>query len=167
MAATEHGVVLVLNAGSSSLKFSVFRLAGPGDWRLDARGQADCAGPAPRLVASDGLGCTLADDPIAGPGTGARTALDALAAWLRASFGGVQVRGVGHRIVHGGSRFAEATLMTPAVFDELTALTPLAPLHQPHNLAAIEAVSARLPDVPQVACFDTAFHRTRGVVSTV
>jgi acetate kinase len=68
--------------------------------------------------------------------------------------------GVGHRVVHGGSLFAGPTIVTREILEELYDLTPLAPLHQPHNLAAIEAVFERLPDVPQVACFDTSFHRT-------
>jgi acetate kinase len=77
------------------------------------------------------------------------------------------VLGVGHRVVHGGAHFAGATLVTPDVVAQLRALVPLAPLHQPHNLAAIEAVSERLPHVPQVACFDTAFHRGQPEVATV
>ncbi len=75
--------------------------------------------------------------------------------------------GVGHRVVHGGPRFAAPTIVTPQVLDELRALIPLAPLHQPHNLAAIDAVSERLPGVPQVACFDTSFHRGQPAVAEV
>ena len=66
---------------------------------------------------------------------------------------------VGHRVVHGGTRFSGPTVVNPEVLAALRELVPLAPLHQPYNLAAIEAVSERLPDVPQVACFDTSFHR--------
>jgi acetate kinase len=88
-----------------------------------------------------------------------RGALDALAGWLREHYGGARVLGVGHRVVHGGARFTGPTVVTPQVLEELRQLVPLAPLHQPHNLAAIEAVTGRLPEVPQVACFDTSFHR--------
>ena len=93
------------------------------------------------------------------------SALDALANWLRSTYGGARVLGVGHRVVHGGSRFTGPTIITPHVLDELRTLVPLAPLHQPHNLAAIDAVTERLPGVPQVACFDTSFHRGQPAVA--
>ena len=73
--------------------------------------------------------------------------------------------GVGHRVVHGGPQFAGPTIVTPQILAELRELIPLAPLHQPYNLAAIEAVSERLPGVPQVACFDTSFHRGQPAVA--
>ena len=91
--------------------------------------------------------------------TDGRQAIDSLATWLRSRFGGSRVLGVGHRVVHGGARFTGPTIVTREVLDHLRTLVPLAPLHQPYNLAAIEAVSERLPNVPQVACFDTSFHR--------
>jgi acetate kinase len=82
-----------------------------------------------------------------------------LAAWLRGRYAGARVLGVGHRVVHGGARYSGPVVVTPPVLEDLRALVPLAPLHQRYNLAAIEAVAERLPDVPQVACFDTSFHR--------
>ena len=85
--------------------------------------------------------------------------------WLRSKYGGSRVVGVGHRVVHGGARFTGPTVVNPEVLAALRELVPLAPLHQPHNLAAIEAVSERLPDVPQVACFDTSFHRGQPAVA--
>ena len=88
-----------------------------------------------------------------------RTAFGFVAGWLRERYGGGHVCGVGHRVVHGGAQYAGPTIVTPAVLEDLRRLIPLAPLHQPYNLAAIEAVWERLPDVPQVACFDTSFHR--------
>ncbi len=94
-----------------------------------------------------------------------REAIDALAVWLRSKYGGSRVVGVGHRVVHGGTRFTGPTVVNAEVLAELRELIPLAPLHQPHNLAAIEAVSERLPDVPQVACFDTSFHRGQPAVA--
>jgi acetate kinase len=75
------------------------------------------------------------------------------------------VRGVGHRIVHGGAKYTGPTIVTPEVLADLRALIPLAPLHQPYNLQAIDAVAERLPDVPQVACFDTSFHRGQPAVA--
>src|SRR5207237_6020070 len=83
----------------------------------------------------------------------------------RSRYGGSRVVGVGHRVVHGGKTFAGPTVLSPAILAQLRELIPLAPLHQPHNLAAIEAVTERLPDVRQVACFDTSFHRGQSAVA--
>jgi acetate kinase len=150
---------LVMNAGSSSLKFSVYQRSTVEEWRLGARGQIEGIGTAPRFVAKDESGATIADQAL-GRGVGdARAALDALASWLRGHYRRPNVLGVGHRVVHGGARYAKPTVVTNDVLDYLHQLVPLAPLHQPHNLAAIDAVAELLPGVPQVACFDTAFHR--------
>jgi len=160
-------VVLVINAGSSSLKFCVYNAAADG-WRLSTRGQIEGIGTAPRFSARDDVGVRLADEALDKNDVhDAAAALAALASWLRSQYHAARVLGVGHRVVHGGAHFAAATLVTPDVVGELRALIPLAPLHQPHNLAAIEAVSERLPQVPQVACFDTAFHRGQPEVATV
>ena len=150
---------LVLNAGSSSLKFNVYRRPGVEGWRLEARGQIEGIGTKPRLSAKDGAGAKLVDESLDSSVKDGKAALDALAAWLRSKWGGARVLGVGHRVVHGGPRFAGPTVVTKTVLEDLRKLVPLAPLHQPYNLAAIEAVFDRLPDVPQVACFDTSFHR--------
>ena len=150
---------LVINAGSSSLKFCVYRSADERAWRLEARGQVDGIGSAPRFTAKDHAAAVLADEPLDASVRDGRAALDVLAAWLRARFGGARVVGVGHRVVHGGPTYSGPTVVTPQVFDDLRRLVPLAPLHQPYNLAAIEAVEDNLPGVPQVACFDTSFHR--------
>ena len=148
---------LVLNAGSSSLKFCVFERS-PGErWHLEARGQIEGIGTSPRLSVKDEQGESLAkQDVVAHDG---REALAALADWLRSMYGGSRVLGVGHRVVHGGARFKGPTILNEEVLRELYQLVPLAPLHQPYNLAAIEAVFERLPGIPQVACFDTSFHR--------
>jgi acetate kinase len=156
---------LVLNAGSSSLKFCVYRRADGGAWSLAARGQIEGIGTAARFSAKDGDGNSLAALDLEGDVRDARTALDSLAKWLRSAFGSARIVGVGHRVVHGGAHYAAPTVVTPKVLEDLRALVPLAPLHQPHNLAAIEAVAERIPGVPQVACFDTSFHRGRPPVS--
>ncbi len=154
---------LVLNAGSSSLKFCVFQRPVGQAWRVEARGQIEGIGTSPRLSVKDANGESLANQEVAG--RDGREAINALALWLRSKYGGSRVVGVGHRVVHGGARFTGPTVVNPEVLAALRELVPLAPLHQPHNLAAIEAVSERLPDVPQVACFDTSFHRGQPAVA--
>ena len=158
---------LVLNAGSSSLKFCVYRRPASERWMLEARGQIEGIGTSPRMSVKDGTGTRIVDEVLGAAVRDGRSAIDALAGWLRSQYGGSRVLGVGHRVVHGGPRFAAPTIVTPEVFDELRQLVPLAPLHQPHNLAAIEAAVDRLPGVPQVACFDTSFHRGQPEVATV
>jgi acetate kinase len=156
---------LVLNAGSSSLKFCVYRRSEGENWRLEARGQIEGIGTSPRLSAKDAEGASLADQMLDATVRDGRQALDALAGWLRSRYGGARVLGVGHRVVHGGALHAQPTVVSREVLAGLHQLIPLAPLHQPHNLAAIEAVFERLPDVPQVACFDTSFHRGHSAVA--
>jgi acetate kinase len=156
---------LVLNAGSSSLKFCVFHRPSGEDWRLESRGQIEGIGKSPRLIAKDGRGDVLVDGRIDAKAPDGRAALEILAQWLRATYGRAQLLGVGHRVVHGGTRYQRPVVVNPGVLAELHQLVPLAPLHQPYNLAAIETVCERLPGVPQVACFDTAFHRGRAPVA--
>jgi acetate kinase len=149
--------ILVLNAGSSSLKFQLLA-ATPGLDR-QVRGQIDGIGVRPRLHASGAHGVILVDRTWAAaelPNLPAAT--EALRTWL-SGLGGVELRAVGHRVVHGGPDFDRPVRIDADVLARLTALEPLAPLHQPHNLAAIRVVAAIDPDLPQVACFDTAFHR--------
>jgi acetate kinase len=147
---------LVLNAGSSSLKFCVFQRPAGEPWHRESRGQIDGIGTSPRLSCKDANDQILANQDVAA--RDGREAIDVLAVWLKSKYGGSRVLGVGHRVVHGGSHFAAPTVITPQVLVELRDLIPLAPLHQPCNLAAIEAALERLPGVPQVACFDTSFH---------
>jgi acetate kinase len=159
---------VVLNAGSSSLKFCVFhRPAAAHPWQVAARGQVEGIGTAPHMTAKDGDGNLLTDQTLDRNVNDAGTALDSLARWLRSHYGGTRIAAVGHRVVHGGAGFTGPALVTPDVMTELRKLVPLAPLHQPHNLAAIDAVSTRLPGVPQVACFDTSFHRGHSMVAQV
>ena len=130
---------LVLNAGSSSLKFCVYRAANA-EWQLETRGQIDGIGTSPKFTAKNGQGEKIADERLDGRVTDARTALDSLAAWLRERHRGARVLAVGHRVVHGGARYAGPIVVTPQILEDLRTLIPLAPLHQPYNLAAIEAV---------------------------
>ena len=163
----EAGVVLVLNAGSSSLKFCVYRAGEAEAWRLEARGQIEGIGTKPRFSAKSESGESLDDRALDAGVASAGAALDELASWLRARFQGTRVLGVGHRVVHGGAAYTSPVVVTPQVLADLRTLVPLAPLHQPHNLAAIDAVSDRLPDVRQVACFDTSFHRGHEAVADI
>ena len=158
-----HDYALVLNAGSSSLKFCVFERPPLESWRLAARGQIEGIGTSPRLRVKDDNDESLANQDVAA--RDGREALDVLAGWLRSKYGGSRVLGVGHRVVHGGSKFKGPTIVDADVMRELYQFVPLAPLHQPHNLAAIEAVFERLPGIPQVACFDTSFHRGQPAVA--
>jgi acetate kinase len=156
-----HDYVLVLNAGSTSLKFCVFGRSNEAWWKMASRGQIEGIGTSPRIVARDGENQVLVNESLDSRVRDQRSALDFLANWLRSRFGGGHVLGIGHRVVHGGLRYDAPTIVTAEVLADLRRLEPLAPLHQPHNLAAIDAARERLPEVPQVACFDTSFHRTQ------
>jgi acetate kinase len=151
--------LLVVNAGSSSLKFSVYRNLTAAGIDVAASGQIEGIGTAPRFMARRGEAEKLVDERLDVTIKDVRGALDHLAQWLRSQFAGTHVLGVGHRVVHGGSLYHKPAIVTAQVMHDLRALAPLAPLHQPHNLAAIETVAERMPHVPQVACFDTSFHR--------
>src|SRR5690606_40098486 len=94
-----------------------------------------------------------------------RDALACLFRWLEANAPGLKIVAAGHRIVHGGDRYSAPVRLDEDLLWELDRLIPLAPLHQPHNLRAVRAVSALMADIPQVACFDTAFHRTQPAVA--
>ncbi len=151
--------IAVLNAGSSSLKFSLF-VAQAAGLALVARGQAEGLFTSPRFVAKDAEGNVL-DEKAWGDGVklGHEGALDHLVSVLRAHFAGHRLAAVGHRVVHGGREYSHPILATPAIVEALEKYVPLAPLHQPHNLSPIRLLLARDPSLPQVACFDTAFHR--------
>src|SRR5689334_5808357 len=149
-------LVGVLNAGSSSLKFAFYEgeraiLTGQVDG-IGVRPSAKAAGADGKALGPPDLGAT----PPATPGD----VLPILMPWVRQVLPGRRLDGLGHRVVHGGPRHARPQRVTPALLDELEALVPLAPLHQPHNLAPIRSVLALNPGLPQVACFDTAFHRS-------
>jgi acetate kinase len=155
-------VVLVLNAGSSSLKFSVFD-AGERAMPLLLQGQVEGLQTAPRFVARDAHGEQVgAQAWETGAALGGHEgAIAFLADFLRDHRGGHELAAVGHRVVHGGLAYAHPVRVTPEVIAALRRLSPLAPLHQPHNIEPIEVVTRLRPGLPQVACFDTAFHRTQ------
>ena len=145
-----------INAGSSSIKFALFAEQGP-DLVATVHGEVDGGGPAPRLQARSADGTRL-DDTVLPAGAGYDTQFAAVVAWVEAHLAPARLAAVGHRVVHGGNAHAGPALVTPALLRELDALASLAPLHQPHNLAAIGRMAELHPDLPQVACFDTAFH---------
>ncbi len=152
--------IVVINAGSSSIKFSVFVEWGA-ELRLQVRGQIERLFTAPRFVAKGVDGAVVGEQAWGeGQRLGHDGALDFLLGFLRERSGGMNLAGVGHRVVHGGLEYAQPVRVDPRVLAALDKYVPLAPLHQPHNLAPIRRLLERAPDVPQVACFDTAFHRT-------
>jgi acetate kinase len=155
----------VLNAGSSSVKFSLFAEEA-GRPTLVARGQAEGLYTAPRFVAKDAAG-ELLDEKAwpAGSALGHDGALEHLMAFLRRRLAQHRLIGVGHRVVHGGREFVKPVRVDENVVAALEKYVPLAPLHQPNNLAPIKALLARMPELPQVACFDTSFHRTQPPVA--
>ncbi|MDR5740927.1 acetate/propionate family kinase [Caballeronia sp. LZ016] len=155
-------LILVLNAGSSSLKFCAFDPNGPDGLALLTHGQVEGLFSSPRFTAFDAHGQPVGEHVW---GDGAQLAhaeaITHIAAFLRGLGVGHHLVAVGHRVVHGGAHFTQPVLATADVVDELDALTPLAPLHQPHNLRPIRIIAERMPSMPQVACFDTAFHTTQ------
>ncbi|MFG1478413.1 acetate/propionate family kinase [Xanthobacter sp. V4C-4] len=160
-------VTLTLNAGSSSLKFSLYDISeGPAEPTLMAVGQVDSIGGKPKLKAT----LSPATPPVtrelaAADARDHHGALATALQVLRAQYPEARASVVGHRVVHGGPRFSEPVVVTETVMQELRELSPFAPLHQPHNLAGIEAARAAFPQALQVACFDTAFHRAHPKVN--
>ena len=153
--------IAVLNAGSSSIKFSLFAQAGD-DLALKVRGQAEGIHTAPRFVAKSASGETISSHAW-GEGTrlGHDGALEHIVAFVRDRLEGLSLSGIGHRVVHGGLKYGQPVRVDRAALDDLAQFEPLAPLHQPHNLTPIRLLLERRPELPQVACFDTAFHRTQ------
>jgi acetate kinase len=149
--------IAVINAGSSSVKFAIYA---PGDAMTLYRGQVEGIGTSPHLRIVTTKAETIADRTWSPDGFNHGTATREI---LQAGQQLVQGRvgGIGHRVVHGGRSYAAPMTVTPTLLDDLARLIPLAPLHQPHNLAPIRAIMAAAPGIPQVVCFDTAFHRTQ------
>ena len=157
--------ILVINAGSSSMKFSLF----PGEQR-PSRKDLFCEGAfegirhQAHFIAKDGAGSPIGDELLS-EGATHEDALAMLLRWLAQRFPQHPLAAAGHRVVHGGAVYREPVLIDANVVAELTRLVPLAPSHQPHNLAAIAALAKLHPTLPQVACFDTAFHHTQPQVA--
>lgn len=157
--------ILVVNAGSSSIKFSVF-LEQPGTLELLLGGQVESLYTTPRFKASDTAGNVIVERSWAqGEVLGHDGAVNYLAVFLREQLGGHSLAGVGHRVVHGGLDYAAPVRLTSGIVGQLERFIPLAPLHQPNNLMPIRLLLANQPELPQVACFDTAFHRTQPEVA--
>jgi acetate kinase len=157
--------ILVVNAGSSSVKFQVFGVAGGNRLERRIRGQMDGIGTRPRLRAAGGDGAVLIDRSYEAQAVpDVETALHTAGAWLRDDQS-VEPVAVGHRVVHGGPDYDRPVLVDDDVLVRLERYVPLAPLHQPHNLAPIRTLRSRFAKLPQVACFDTAFHRSHGALA--
>lgn len=160
------GETLVLNTGSSSIKFSLFVGGGPDTLSLRCQGRIQDLGGRTHFAVEEPTGRVLIDrDLNEGQGIGQAEALRALLDWLDKAAFEERLIAAGHRVVHGGEAFSDPVRVDEAVLARLEALVPLAPLHQPHNLAGIRLLGAIRPDLPQVACFDTAFHRTQPPVA--
>lgn len=159
-------VILTLNAGSSSLKFAVFSLADGGALNPLASGEIEGIGATAKgaVKTSSGDASELALDPKAG-GVDHQAAMGAILGWLKEAGYADSVAAVGHRVVHGGPDLGQPILVNVEALAKLRRLIPLAPLHQPHNIAGIEAAMKAFPGTPEVACFDTAFHRSHPFVS--
>jgi acetate kinase len=149
--------ILVINAGSSSIKFSVFETAADRALSAGLHGQVENIGKSAHLTVADAAGGKLADQSVTAADH--ERAIAAIQHWFSAHIGSeAGFDGVGHRVVHGGEKYSQPALIDQQVLAQLERLVPLAPLHQPHQIAAIRAVIAVAPQVRQVACFDTAFH---------
>jgi acetate kinase len=156
---------LTLNAGSSSLKFALFEADGRAPAQL-ARGQVEGLGTSPHLILHADARGKLEDRLVPKDEAHAHeTALQHILETLKKHFAAMQVEAVGHRVVHGGPHYAEPLVLRPDIIAELEEFIPLAPLHQPHNLSGIAAAHSAFPDAMQIACFDTAFHRSHSWVN--
>jgi acetate kinase len=160
------GPILVFNAGSSSLKFSLFRRDSTRSLTATVHGLIDGIGASPHVKIKGASEQVLYDKDLdAAKVTDAAGALAILEPWLESHLSGEKLAAIGHRVVHGGPDFSQPVRVTPQILVELRKLIPLAPLHLPANLAPIEITSKKWPGVPQVVCFDTAFHRTMPAVA--
>jgi acetate kinase len=152
-----NGCIAVINAGSSSIKFALYD-AGACETAA-FRGQVEQIGVSPHLRASNAAREIILEERWPAEGFDHRRATQEIIETCRSLIQGAPVLGIGHRVVHGGMQHAAPVRVDDKVLADLATLTPLAPLHQPHNLAPIAAIAEAAPHIPQVACFDTAFHR--------
>jgi acetate kinase len=153
--------IAVLNAGSSSIKFALYDAQ---DEALLCRGQIESIGLTPRLTVQDAAGTIIAERSWLESGLDHPGATQEIVRITRELLGGRRIGAVGHRVVHGGTRYAAPIRIDSNILADLELLVPLAPLHQPHNLAPIRTLAEHAPTLPQVACFDTAFHRGQSQV---
>ena len=158
--------ILALNAGSSSIKFGLYLVQDGQALRLLSKGKIEDIVSDPHFTAMDADGLKLADRHLRGKHAAYDAMLAALLGWTKDHAGPNAIAAVGHRVVHGGSDFTGPVLLDEDIVRQLDGLTPLAPLHQLHSLAPIRALMALRPGLPQVACFDTSFHRTMPAIAT-
>jgi acetate kinase len=162
---TVMDTILVANAGSSSVKFQIFGIEADGGLKRQIKGQMDGIGSRPRLLVKAVDGAELVDRTYdSGTVHDVATGLTTAGAWLREELK-IKPVAIGHRVVHGGPDFDKPVQVNQNVLARLEQFISLAPLHQPYNLAPIRSILARFPDIPQIACFDTAFHRSHGALA--
>ena len=158
--------ILSLNAGSSSIKFSLFERQGTIGLRPVYHGQIETIDSAPRFRVQDCAGSLLADQHWTDSQQSFRSLIEKVIDWVETHLGDDDLIAVGHRVVHGGSDLVAPESVTPELLNKLDLLVPLAPLHQPHNIESIRVIANARPGLRQVACFDTAFHHSMPTVAT-
>ena len=161
-----RGLIIVVNAGSSSINFSGYTATDEHEPALLLKGRIEGIGTLPHLAVENANGGIIAEKTWPrGDKSDHEALLGNLIDWMQSYLGGERPVAIGHRVLHGGTAFSQATLVDAAVLDRLQSLCPLPSLHQPHNLAAIRAIATVAPWLPQVACFDTAFHHDQPTVA--
>ncbi len=156
--------IIVINAGSSSIKFSLYLKNGHKDPDLVCKGLMEGIGVAPEFSAKAPDGTPLANERWGAEATH-ETLFGHLMDWIKGQLGGARLLGAGHRVVHGGQTYRVPTVVDAHVLADLEKLTPLAPLHAPHNISPMKTLARLYPGLKQVACFDTAFHTTNDPIS--
>ena len=158
--------ILTLNAGSSSIKFSLFEIDDSNHLTLVSSGEVEGIGAKPHFIARDPSRVVLAEQTWPDPKQDFPSLLETVISWAEGHLGADTLIAVGHRVVHGGPNHDRPELVIPDLLTVMEKLTPLAPLHVPHNIAPIRAIATARPRLPQVACYDTAFHHGMPVVAT-
>lgn len=159
-------MILVINSGSSSVKFAVYKIADTGAASPIFRGEVEGIGVSPRFTLRDGKGVTVENKELdVGIVSGHEDTVKWIEDWIDSYPSDIKLTAVGHRVVHGGTVFTSPVIIDEGVMAKLAKLEKLAPLHQPYNLAGIKAVMNAHRGIPQVACFDTSFHRTQPKVA--
>jgi len=158
--------IIVINAGSSSIKFSLYTGEGSGDLTLRSKGQVEGIGVNPQFEAKAPDG-SLLEQRSWGKGISHEELFAQLLGWIEGNLGGAELKAAGHRVVHGGRHYSAPTLVNEQVIADLDKLCPLAPLHEAHNLLPIKTLAKLYPGLPQVACFDTAFHAGNDEIASI